>query len=439
MSLSQGRATFRVIGRDDSGAQRLADSRVTALLGSAQEVLEDDASAWALLRPGREAPGGADVRERLHEVVDATRELTHARFAGLGSVTWNGQRRSSGERHGDGASDPAPGVVGLAVHVVAAGRALRMRGLAADPALVGSTADQRGPVAFLGVPLLCGGRPFGYLYVADKQQADEFTDDDEELLVPLAAAVAAVLDPEAAEAVASDLDAPPAGGPPVAGRDPSTTSQRLARTAQRLLAADAAAIVLPDADGAMRVAAVEGDPWTDLAGGPIPADRSLSALAMRARWTQAVADAATDPRTAPATRSPEIGPLLAAPVLLDDDPRAVLTVGRREPAAPFTKGDAAVLTELATHAGLGLDTADEPGPPSRDRAPTTVESAAVALDADLTQRLILYAATMHTLSAGERRSRIVGELLRQASELHHQVQAAVGVAVCGAGGRADDP
>lgn len=435
MSLPQGRATFRVSGEDDAGAQGLADGRVAALLGSAQEVLEDDASAWALLRPGREAPGEADVRGRLHEVVDATRELTRARFAGLGSLTRDGELRFPGERHGDGGSDPAPGMVGLAARVVAAGRSLRLRGLATDPALVGS--DHRVPVAFLGVPLLCAGRPFGYLYVADKQQADEFTDDDEGLLVPLAATVAAVLDPKA-ETVAFDLAIPPGGGPPVAGADPSTTSQRLARTAQRLLAADAAAIVLPEADGAMRVAAVEGDPWTDLAGGAIPVDRSLSALAMRARRTQAVADAATDPRTAPATRSPDIGPLLAAPVLLNDDPRAVLTVGRRETAAPFTEGDAAVLTELATHAGLGLDTVDEPAPSTGGPAPT-IERVAVALDADLTQRLILYAATMHTLSAGQRRSRIVGELLRQANELHHQVQTAVGVAVRSAGCRVDDP
>jgi GAF domain-containing protein len=406
---------------------------VAALLGSAQEVLEDDPSAWALLRPGRDAPGTADVLGRLHEVVGAAQELTRARFAGLGSLTRDGQVRFSGERHGDGGFDPAPGMVGLAARVVAAGRSLRMRGLVADPALVGSPADQHGPVAFLGVPLLGAGRPFGYLYVADKQQAGEFTDDDEELLRPLAAAVAAVLDPEA-EAVASDLASPSAASPPVAAADLATTSQRLARTAQRILAADAAAIVLPEADGAMRVAAVEGDLWSDLAGGAIPADRSLSAVAMRACQTQAVADAATDPRTA--TRS-LTGPLLAAPVLLDDDPRAVLTVGRREPADPFTKGDAAVLTELAMHAGLGLDTAGEPASPPGEPVPT-VENAAVALDADLTQRLILYAATMHTLSAGQRRSRIVGELLRQANELHHQVQAAVGVAARDAGIRADD-
>ena len=97
-----------------------------------------------------------------------------------------------------------------------------------------------------------------------------------------------------------------------------------------------------------------------------------------------------------------------------------------------------MLTELATHAGLGLDAAGEPAPPTGDPAPTTVERAAVALDADLTQRLILYAATMHTLSAGQRRSRIVGELLRQANDLHHQVQTAVGVVARGAGRRADD-
>ena len=125
-------------------------------------------------------------------------------------------------------------------------------------------------------------------------------------------------------------------------------------------------------------------------------------------------------------------------MLLNDDPRAVLTVGRRETAAPFTEGDAAVLTELATHAGLGLDTVDEPAPSTGGPAPT-IERVAVALDADLTQRLILYAATMHTLSAGQRRSRIVGELLRQANELHHQVQTAVGVAVRSAGCRVDDP
>ena len=84
-----------------------------------------------------------------------TRELTRARFAGLGSLTRDGELRFSGERHGDGGSDAAPGMVGLAARVVAAGRSLRLRGLATDPALVGSgrpTARSRSSASRCCVP-----------------------------------------------------------------------------------------------------------------------------------------------------------------------------------------------------------------------------------------------------------------------------------------------
>ena len=44
--------------------------------------------------------------------------------------------------------------------------------------------------SFLGVPVLIAGQPFGNLYLTDKQDGAEFTEDDEEAVVLLVEASA---------------------------------------------------------------------------------------------------------------------------------------------------------------------------------------------------------------------------------------------------------
>ena len=48
--------------------------------------------------------------------------------------------------------------------------------------------------SFLGVPIQVGGRVFGNLYLTDKQTADEFSADDQELVQALATAAAFAID-----------------------------------------------------------------------------------------------------------------------------------------------------------------------------------------------------------------------------------------------------
>jgi hypothetical protein len=89
----------------------------------------------------------------------------------------------------------------------------------------------------------------------------------------------------------------------------------LVEAARRLGAADAAAVMLPDEDGWLRVASAEGQPWAGLAGRLLPAPRSVSAQAMRTGRTVLGPDAASDPRTCTSSNSTGGEPLLAAPLI----------------------------------------------------------------------------------------------------------------------------
>ena len=156
----------------------------------------------------------------------------------------------------------------------------------------------------------------------------------------------------------------------------------------------------------------------------------MSALAVRQRQAVAVRDATIDPRTVgPHTRSPGVGPILATPLPTEDGVRGAVSIGRTAPGSPFSDGDIAMMTEFAANAGLAVqlesarrrEERHDPGSlPERDP-----QHIAHDLTADLTQRLVVYATTVHSLDFCTEQGRVVGELLRQAEQLHDTIQTGI--------------
>jgi signal transduction histidine kinase len=125
-----------------------------------------------------------DVDVVLGRVLEAGRQLTGARYAAVGVLD-----RSQGElerfvtagvddsTHGQiGALPRGRGVLG---ELIADPRPLRLVDVGAHPHSYGFPSGHPPMKTFLGVPVLVAGEPFGNLYLTEKRDGEEFTDEDE--------------------------------------------------------------------------------------------------------------------------------------------------------------------------------------------------------------------------------------------------------------------
>ena len=409
------------------------DRRVVELLESACKVLAGQGRLWNLLAPGWDRPADVDPAELLPAVVEVARELTDAACAGLG-LTVPGEPFRFFEdpaRAGAPRIEPAPEVVTLGARLVAEGRPARQRYRPGQPVCASALRTRARERQFLGVPLLPRGQVSGYLYVAEKGGGADFTGDDEELLVALASAAAAGVNGP----IRPDEAAISPGIPTEvqAAAEAGAVLPTLAQAVMRLVDGDAAVVVQPAHPGSLRVAAAAGQRWTHLADQVLSIDGTLSGLAINLRRAVAVPDAGTERAVGP-RRSPLTQPVAAAPLFSGDRLRGALTVSRPQQADPFSRSDVGLISELAAHSGLLLDLAeanrlDGPGAAAEDPA-----RAAEAFKADLERRLVLYAATMHTLACRVRRGCVVRELLAQAEQLQlHVAEAVVALSLTGFG------
>src|SRR4029450_5086768 len=83
------------------------------------------------------------------------------------------------------------GILGL---LIVDPRPLRLRNLGVPHQSVGFPPNHPDMHSFLGVPVLVRGAVFGNLYLCDKRDADEFTEEDERLAIALATAAGVAIE-----------------------------------------------------------------------------------------------------------------------------------------------------------------------------------------------------------------------------------------------------
>ncbi|MHB8245538.1 MAG: GAF domain-containing sensor histidine kinase [Acidimicrobiales bacterium] len=135
----------------------------------------------------------------LRRIVEAACSLTGARYGALGvlhplekglaELIHVGMDDDSVE-----AIDHLPEGVGILGLLILEPRPLRLADLTTHPVSVGFPPGHPPMRSFLGVPLRVRGTVFGNLYLTDKQSTAEFSDDDEALVVALAAAAGIAID-----------------------------------------------------------------------------------------------------------------------------------------------------------------------------------------------------------------------------------------------------
>jgi signal transduction histidine kinase len=152
----------------------------------------------ALVEAGMVLTAERSLEAVLQRIVEVACRLLGARYGavgvldaqgGLGRFITTGISEETKARIGQ--LPVGKGILGV---LVREGKPLRLADLSRDPRAHGFPPDHPPMHSFLGVPIVSKGRLFGNLYLTEKQDAEEFSKEDEKLAVTLAAQAAIAIE-----------------------------------------------------------------------------------------------------------------------------------------------------------------------------------------------------------------------------------------------------
>ncbi|WP_410821583.1 GAF domain-containing protein [Micromonospora sp. 050-3] len=308
-----------------------------------------------------------DLRTTLQRIVQAACELVGARYGALGVVgpdrllhdfIVHGITPEQHEQIGD--LPHGRGVLGLLIDDP---RPLRMPDITQHPRSYGFPANHPPMHSFLGVPVLIRDQIFGNLYLAEKQGGAEFTEDDEEIVVALAAAAGVAIENARLYAVAHRRERWLAATAEITtvllGEVRRTDALALvARRAREVAEAELTLVLLYDSDAdQFSVEVVDGadEQAHALVGAVLPAaDTSFGAAAAEGRHDQ-VDDLA---HAAPWPALLHTGPAMISPLTTAESLHGVLIVAHRpERGGGASEEDLTLLGSFAGQAALAMERA----------------------------------------------------------------------------------
>jgi signal transduction histidine kinase len=278
-----------------------------------------------------------DLDTVLRRITETAAELADAQYAALGVLDPTGNHLSQfltvgmddETRARIGELPRGLGVLGVPIDQP---RAIRLSNIADHAASVGFPVNHPPMHTFLAVPVTVRGEVFGNLYLTEKRDGGEFTNEDEHVVLALASAAGVAVQNarlyedsrrreqwlEATSTITTRL---------LSGASSTDVFPTLVEHARLLADADVALLELPTADGDMTVVAVDGHHADELRGAVISAPR-IAIEAMTSGAPVAVSDARSDARVDDQLREAEIGPALYVPLGAADEALGTLVVGR---------------------------------------------------------------------------------------------------------------
>ncbi|MBM7775192.1 signal transduction histidine kinase [Actinokineospora baliensis] len=342
---------------DRAAAAEVSQERVRHLLDAVLSVASD-----------------LSLPDVLRRIVTAGCELAGARYGALGVLGQDGHLvefthtgMSEGVQAAIGAPPVGKGVLGL---VIERPEPLRVPDLALHPEAAGFPPDHPPMSSFLGVPIRVRGEVFGNLYLTEKLDGRAFTQEDEDVVVALAAAAGMAVENarhfdrshrrerwlRATTEVTAVLRTSQCN---------STGMVLLAKRARETAGAVMAFVAVPAGPEHLRMATVDGVLAEELTGERLCTLDSITGdvyVTGRARLLTEVAKATL-------TRSPalfqqlpdgisDLGPAMFVPLTTGARTSGVLMVAREHGGARFDQDDLRMITDFATHAALAIDFAD---------------------------------------------------------------------------------
>ena len=242
----------------------------------------------------------------LQKLVEAAAELTGSRYAALGVIDPAGTTLerflTSGipeeQAREIGRLPVGRGILGVLIREA---RPLRLHDLTTDPRSVGFPPGHPPMRSFLGVPILLRGTAFGNLYLTEKHDDTDFSDEDQEVVGLLASQAAVAIDNarlyESATRWLQQLETMTEVGNALAGEiELPRVLELIARRARELIGARFVFIALPGPDGDLLVeAAADHGGVTRAVGLAISRTHSKSARVLARRLSERVDSAEDDP------------------------------------------------------------------------------------------------------------------------------------------------
>lgn len=315
---------------DGPGRSSLAETSFDELL---REVVArthsalDEQARWKLLLDAVVTMGAdLDLDTLLSRIVEIASGLARARYAALGVLeTGTGRMLRTFITHGLTPGQKAEigdlptghGILGV---IIDRPEPLRLHDLAEHPASYGFPPEHPPMKSFLGVPVRTRDKVFGNLYLTEKQGGGDFTEQDEAIVVALAAAAGVAIENArlyedaarrerwlgATVEIASVLSD--------AGSD---ALQTVADRAREVAEADVAWVVVGDDKESLALRVVSGVPYDPQVGEAVSFEHSLASAVLRSGTPIAVEDFQSDDRAlnvGAALGWPRLGPVVIVPM-----------------------------------------------------------------------------------------------------------------------------
>ncbi len=348
------------------------DRLLREVLARVREVVDEKARLGHLLDAVVAITSELSLDGVLARIVRSASSLVGARYAALGVLADGPDRQlRTFIHHGiDGEVVEQIGDLptghGLLGVLIDDPRPLRLGDIAAHPASYGFPEHHPEMTSFLGVPVRTRERVFGFLYLTEKDDGQDFTEMDEDVAVALAAAAGAAIENatlyEEAERRQAWLSAT-AEVISLLSEDTSTETalQAVAERARSVSGADVAWVVSGSDPCTLHLEVVSGAPVDREAMSALPMEESLASLVVRTGVPVSVDDVATDPRAVDPSSVdgwPRLGPVMVLPLRSGSGVDGVLslawTPGRID---DYRRVDPALPTSFAEQAALALQVA----------------------------------------------------------------------------------
>ncbi|MFB9178418.1 GAF domain-containing protein [Dactylosporangium sucinum] len=340
------------------------DALLQELLTRVREVMTSRERLRALLDAVVAIGADLDLHSTLERIVQAACRLAGARYGALGVIGPNrmliefiNQGVSPEERAAIGDLPRGHGVLGVLIDEP---RPIRLEDITRHPRAYGFPANHPPMHSFLGVPVRIRDQVFGNLYLAEKHGGEQFTQDDEDLVVALSVAAGAAIENARLYAQTARrqrwLEAAAEITAVLLGEVRRTEALELVATRAREVAeADLAMVLLyDDAAEDLRIeVAVGGDPG--LVGASVDVRRSDFATVLLSGHLSVVEDLGT----AAAWPVPlSTGTALLVPLAAGGVPLGALVVAYRPDSVTFAEDpDVALVETFAGQAALALERA----------------------------------------------------------------------------------
>jgi two-component system, NarL family, sensor histidine kinase DevS len=322
----------------------------------------------ALFEAGIALASELSLDSLLQRLTEVAAELTGARYAALGVIDPTGSHLERFITFGVDAEtraaigDPPHGR-GILGALITDARPLRLHAISEDPRSVGFPPNHPPMSSFLGVPVLLRGVAYGNLYLSEKHDGSDFTDEDQSLVELLAAQAAVAIENarlyESATRWSRQLESLIEVSSALSREtDLDALLDLVARRLLELLDARVVVVALPDSEDDLRVVAIAGERAEELAGSRMPLGQTKAGRVLERGRSERVDALIDDPEVNRGfTRSFGARSGIWVPLVVDNRPIGVITTYDKltAPDARFSEDDVRLAETFAARAAVAVE------------------------------------------------------------------------------------